>query len=193
MLAHLIKKYLIWMLLSYIIIYGIAHTFIIIPQITTIEKYRAVKAQAEYNYMKMTGSPAFLNSLETTIKNALIKTQDFEWVENEDVNPTLAFYNYIYILAKKRNLKLIEMSCIKELGGQKTQKAQSYHIWDVRFNGSFQNLLKFIEEVETGRKFVIIEEITVTQSRQENKSQPIYNMVFLCLKKGAYGKKTTAN
>jgi len=48
MLSHLIKKYLVWMVLSYIVVAVLVYNFILIPQKSTIEEYRVEKSRIEY-------------------------------------------------------------------------------------------------------------------------------------------------
>jgi Tfp pilus assembly protein PilO len=191
MLKYLIKKYVIWMVLSYITIVGVLHTFVLIPQRNTIEHYRTERTQLEYDYMKMTRSPAFLNSINTSIQAALAKTRSFEWVESGEADSSLIFYNYIYRTAEKNNLSVIEMILTEKPKGRKTKK-DLYHTWKVKFSGSFNGILKLVEEVESDRRFVVIEEISARENK-DKEYETFYEMVFLCLKKGAYEKRKAGN
>lgn len=192
MLKHLIKKYVVWMLLSYLFIYGIIHTFVIIPQKDTIEKYRSERAQMEYNYMKMTGSPAFMQSIDAAIDTALGKARNFEWVDISSVDASLVFYNYISDASHRAGLSLTEVVMVEERSGKAADRENFYHSWKVKFGGNFQNLLKLIEEIETDERFFVIREISITQGREIN-SDTLYDLVFLCLKKGAYEKTDESN
>ena len=113
MLTHLIKKYIIWMVLSYIVAGLIIHTFLIIPQNNTMAKLKYEKTRIEYDYIKITSSREFIVSMDNTIKNAHNQVMNFTWTDSEQVDAGLNFYNYIYTMAKKANLELIYVSMIK--------------------------------------------------------------------------------
>ena len=186
-LSYLIKKHLIWMALSYLALVGVIQTFILIPQHNTVEKYKTERAQMEYDFMKITGSPTFMNTIENTLNSARIKAADFEWVENDRVDPSLSFYNHLSLTAEKNGVEVTGMKIPENQGQQKKKEENIYHIFEATLEGPFPGVLKFIEDMESNGRFIIIEEVSVQQaSREENETA--YRMVFLCLKKSKHEK-----
>jgi len=178
------------MVLSYIFVVGLVYAFILIPQKKDIEDYRMEQSRIEYDYMKMTGSPVFLSSIENAIKTATDKTRNFEWVDIEDVDASLTFYNYIYAVADKNNMLLVEISMEESRTRKKSKREQIYHIWKATFNGNFQNMVGMIENIENNEKFLIIEKIAINQGKGKN-SDTFYDLIFMGIRKGAgYDKKT---
>ena len=68
------------MVLSYILVGTLFRTLVLSPQKDIINKYKREKVQIEYDYMKMTSSPAFLNSINAAIREALHEKNNIEWV-----------------------------------------------------------------------------------------------------------------
>ncbi len=183
MLVHLIKKYLVWMVLSYILIAGIVYHFIFIPQGAKIEKYKVEKSGVEYTYMKITSSPSFINSLNEAIRKAVVKSNDFEWVDAGNVDASLTFYNYIAETAKKTNLDLLETTALKNNSAKEARLAKTYYTWTVMFSGNFQDVMRFIDEIEHNRRFLMIREISVISRGTGPEDKPLYDLVFRGIKK----------
>ena len=60
---------------------------------------------------------------------------------------------------------------------------KQYYSWSVKLTGHYNNLLKFIEELEFGDNFLVIEGISISEGGSKN-IEPIYELKILCLKKG---------
>jgi len=188
MLVHLIKKYLIWMVLSYIVVALLVYNFVIVPQKSTIEKYNAEKARMEYNHMKITSSPDFINSLDKAIKTAAVQKRNFIWVESENIDSGLTFYNYVYTMTKKANLDLLQVSVLEN--SARREKEKLYYAWNVKTAGSFPDVLHMISEIEHSKKFLILQEITITEGKADG-NKTLYDFTFLGLKGDALDAKKT--
>jgi hypothetical protein len=189
MLSHLIKKYLVWMVLSYIVVAVLVYNFILIPQKSTIEEYRVEKSRIEYNYMKITSSPEFINSLDETIEMAAAQKRNFIWVESENIDAGLTFYNYVYMMTKKANLDLLQVSVLEGQSARR-QKEKLYYAWNVKTAGSFPDVLYMISEIEHSKKFLILEDITITEGKADD-NKTLYDFIFLGLKGDALDAKKT--
>jgi len=187
LLKHLIKRYFIWMALSYIIIATVIYTFILIPQRNTIQQYKDEKAAMEYTYMKITSSPAFLKSLDETVRLASLKTNDFLWLDSEGIDAGLALYNHLYKLSKKSNVELLEVSLEEKTSSKQDKEGNLYYRWKVRFTGSFPDIVSLINDIEQSRSFLIVKEITI--SKEGSDTKPLYEMVIYGIKKEALGEK----
>lgn len=195
MLVHLIKKYLVWMVLSYIVVVVLVYNFVIVPQRTTIEQYKSEKARVEYDCMKITSSPGFIRSLENVIGTASVQTQNFTWVDGEKFDAGLTFYNYIYGMSKKANLDLLQVSAVERHSARRSQREKLYYTWNVRLTGSFPDVLYMIDGIEHNQRFLVVEEINITRGRSTADSPAaVYDLVFLGIKKDAVdGTKNPQN
>jgi hypothetical protein len=170
------------MVLSYILVGTLFRTLVLSPQKDIINKYKREKVQIEYDYMKMTSSPAFLNSINAAIREALIQKNNFEWVDTDpEADSSLVFYNYIFLVAKRNQLYLYETNLLDS--DTKKRGRSHYYSWRVKLTGPYNNLLKFIEELEFGDNFLIIEDISIIEGGSKN-IEPVYDLKILCLKKG---------
>lgn len=179
------------MILSYVLIAGAVYRFVFIPQRAKIEKYRVEKSEVEYTLIKITSSPSFLKSLNDTIRQAAVKSNNFEWLDAGGVDAGLTFYNYIADTAKRTNLELLETSVLKSGSSREAQMGKRYYGWKVRFSGSFNNVLYFVDEVEGNRRFLMIREIGVVGRGSGEDGQPLYDLIFRGLKKDAGDVKKT--
>lgn len=182
-LEQLIKKHLVWMLISYIVIAVLVHTFFLGPQKGAMQQYQKEKDEIEYAYTKI-NSPVFLESLNKTIISATIKTDDFLWLD-KDIDRGLALYNYLYLLADKSNVELLSVSAEEKTSAstKKTEAEKLYYRWKVKLTGSFPDVVSFIEKIENSRKFLIVYEIFI----QNSEHGVIYELTLLGLKNNADG------
>jgi Tfp pilus assembly protein PilO len=187
MLVHLFKRYLIWMILSYILAVGLVHIFIILPQKKTVDGFRDEKNRIEYDYMRLK-SPKFIDLLDSTIDTAVIKTQNFFWLDSEkNTDAGLVFYNYIYDMTKKAGTELLEVSTLERQSGKK--ESENYYTWNVKVTGSFNDVVDMIDEIEHNKRFLTLEEITITRGKREDE-KVLYDLVLLGLKREAvYDRK----
>ncbi len=192
MLVNLIKKYMIWMLLSYIVVSQLVHNFLIVPQNKTIAKCKDEKARVEYDYMMITATPEFINSLDNVIKEANKKTENFTWTDGQGIDAGLTFYNYIYTMAKKANLDLIQVSTVERRSGSKSSsKDKLYYTWKVLLTGGFPDVLSMIDSIERSQRFLVLEDITIIRDKDADEGAR-YDLTFLGIKKEAVdGKKKT--
>jgi len=78
----------------------------------------------------------------------------------------------------------------KLASSRQKQRAKVYHIWKVKLTGSFSGLLSLVDEVEHGRKFLAIEEVSITRGK-DSENQTVYEVVFLAIKKDTGDAKKT--
>jgi len=151
-----LKRWGLWIFLSYLFVGVVLYAFVIIPQKKKIIKYRTKKNFVEYNYYKLKSSPKFFKKMDEVIKIGSSKLNNFEWLNN-GFDPNLLFFNYISELAEKENLELTVMERLERL-----EKEKPYFIWKVSLLGSFNNALNFINDIESGKKYLRIEEIEIS-------------------------------
>ncbi len=192
MLMHLFKKYVVWMVLSYVLAGILIYRVFIAPQNKTIEDCNAEKARIEYDYMKITSSPEFVRSLDRAVSTASARTRDFIWADAEPgIDAGLVFYNYVYGMSKKAAVELLHvLSSDGRSSARRTQKDNLYYTWNVKIAGGFPDVLYMINEIEYGRKFLAIEEINITRGRDADSIHTLYDVVFLGLKKDAVDGKS---
>jgi hypothetical protein len=176
------------MVLSYIVALVLVYNFAIVPQKGRIEEYMSEKARVEYDYMKITASPRFINSLEDATKMAVEQKRNFLWLESENIDAGLTFYNYIYGMTKKARLDLLEVSTMVHHSARR-QKENLYYAWNVKAAGGFPDVLYMINEVEHSKKFLVLEEITITRGKADD-NKTLYDFIFLGLKGDALDGKT---
>ena len=169
-----IKKWGVWICLSYIFLGVTLYVFVLIPQKKKIIKYRTEKNFVEYNYYKLKSSPGFLKTMEKTLKIGTTKLSNFEWLNN-GFDPNFTFFNYISKIAEKENLELIQMERLEKL-----EKKKPYFIWKVRLSGNLADALNFINDIESSPKYLKIEEIEMFP---EEKGKSTFTFTILGVKK----------
>jgi len=150
-----IKKYAVWMLISYIVVILVFYTFFLLPQRRFINEVKAEKETVEYYYLKIKNIPVVFDTINKTLSVVKGEIKYFEWLANTD-DPNFLMFQYLGEKAEKYNL---ELSILER--NLKDEKSSKYYIWKTKLVGSFPDLLKFLYEVETGDKYLKIDEIEV--------------------------------
>lgn len=177
-LKSIFKKYVIWMLFSYILIWIVYYTFIYTNQKEKLLKLKEEKEMVEFNYLKIKIAPGFVNDMEKVVEKGKKKVRNFEWLSNSQ-DPGLALYNYLYPLCQQNNISFIEMENIENV--RKLKLKERYFVWKIELSGSFLNLLKVIDKIENGEKYLRIEEIKIKSPWEGEKI--IYDLTILGIKK----------
>ncbi|HOL21310.1 MAG TPA: hypothetical protein PLQ41_00450 [bacterium] len=179
---YLIKRHLVWMIISYIVIGIAVYIFFLSPQKKIIQEQQKEKNEIEYAYMKITSSPSFLKSLNEAVVVATLKKNDFLWLD-KDIDRGLALYNYLYSLSRKTKVDLLEIVSEEKTSttAKKTEEEKLYYRWKVKLTGSFPDIVSFIDEIENSRKFLIVREIYISRGKGPYKGA-IYEITFLGLK-----------
>ena len=150
-----IKKYAVWMLISYAAIILVFYTFFLLPQRRFIYEVKAEKETVEYYYLKIKNIPVVFDTINKTLSVVKDEINYFEWLANTD-DPNFLMFQYLGEKAEKHNL---ELSLLER--NLKDEKSSKYYVWKAKLVGSFPDLLKFLYEVETGDKYLKIDEIEV--------------------------------
>jgi len=177
-LKDIFKKYVLWMFFSYILIVVAYYAFVFTKQREKILKLKEKKDTIEFNYFKIKISPDFINDIEKILRRGKDKIKNFEWLANSS-DPGLALYNYLYPICQKNNLSIIEMENIENF--RKIKLKDRYFIWQVELSGNFLNLLKVIDKIENGGKYLRIETIKI-KSPWEGENA-VYDLIILGMKK----------
>lgn len=168
----ILKRCFLWIIISYILIIGIFTVIILIPQKNQIVKYKTEKNLLEYNYLKIKSDPSFLQSINKTIELSEEKLYNFEWLNYSD-DPNLAIYEYLEEISPK---ELIEIVSIKKL----ENPSDLYYFWEVKLIGNFRGFIYFINHIETGKRYLKVEEIEVSKGEIE---KDIFNLKIAGVKK----------
>lgn len=171
------------MVLSYVLVCISIYTLIILPQNKLLHQYRAEKADVEYTYMKVTSSPAFLKSIDETVKDVSGKTTHFLWLDSSGTDVGLTFYNYLYKLAVKNNVDILEITMQENQGKKKTKEERLYYKWKVKVTGRFPDIVNFINDMEQKENFLIVKDIKINKTRIMDNTITVYEMVVLGIKK----------
>ena len=145
------------MLFSYVVVIFGFYVFLLLPQRKFINEAKAEKETAEYYYLKVKNIPTVFDSINKTFSLAKDEIKYFEWLIDTD-DPNFLIFQYIGEKAEKNNLKLALLE--RDL---KNKENSQYFIWKAKLVGSFPDLLKFLYDIETGDKYLKIDEIEVGQ------------------------------
>ena len=151
-----LKKWLGWIILSYIIVIVVFYVFVLLPQKNLIIKYKIEKNLVEYNYFKVKNSPQFLNSIRQTVLLAENKIKNFEWFNSSD-DPNFTLFQYLAEKSEKHGLEFVLLE--RDLKAEKKKKP--YYIWKAKFIGHFPQLLEFLYDIETEKKYLRVDEIEI--------------------------------
>lgn len=168
-------KHLAWMIVSYGALWLLLNLLLIKPQKKLIEQYQTEKNALEYDYIKLKNTPGLIGSLEDAVTKAKARTDSFEWLTG--VDPNLDFYEYVSGLAEKNGLLLLQMKKLEQAPGEKSDK---YLAWDVGFSGSFQNILRFLHEMENGTRYLKIDKMEIKPAESGGS---VFTFTILGLKK----------
>ncbi len=152
-------KWIFWSLFSYFIIFSFFYVFVLIPQKNFIIKNKTEKELLEYNYLKIKGSPKFVKNILNTIAIAENKIKKFEWLNYED-DPNFALYQYLENLSKNTGIEIISLS------EDEKDKEGLYYFWNLKLMGDYSQFLSFIYRIETGEKYLKIEEIELIKGEE---------------------------
>jgi len=154
-------KWIFWALFSYFIIFSFFYVFVLIPQKNFILKNKTDKELLEYNYLKIKGSPKFINNILNTVAIAEDKIKKFEWLKYED-DPNFALYQYLESISKNTGMEIISLSEDEK----SKEKEGLYYFWNLKLIGDYSKFLSFIHNIETGEKYLKIEEIELIKGEE---------------------------
>ena len=177
-LKDIFKKYVLWMFFSYILICVFYYAFIFTSQREKLHNLKKEKDTIEFNYLKIKIAPEFVNDMEKILRIGKDKIKNFEWLANSP-DAGLALYNYLYPICQENNLSIIEMENIENY--KKIKLKDKYFIWKIELSGNFLNLLKVIDKIEKGEKYLRIETIEI-KSPWEGENT-VYDLIILGIKK----------
>jgi len=177
-LKDIFKKYVIWMLFSYILICILYYAFIFTGEREKLLNLKKEKNTIEFNYLKIKIAPEFVNDTEKTLRMGEDKVKNFEWLAISS-DPGLALYNYLYPICQENNLNIIELENIENY--KKIKLKDKYFVWQIELSGNFLNLLKVIDKIERGERYLRIETIKI-KSPWEGENT-VYNLTILGMKK----------
>ncbi|MCX7917343.1 MAG: hypothetical protein N2589_04370 [bacterium] len=158
-LVNIVKRWIFFIIISYIFIIVLFLVLVIIPQKNQIIKYKTEKELLEYNYLKIKNTPSFFNAIERTIKIIEDKINNFEWLNFSD-DPTLTVYEYLEKLSSKSGNEIISMK-------KAENKSDQYYVWEIKVHGNFSNFISFLYDLENGNKYLKIEEIEILSGEKE--------------------------
>ncbi|MCM8807223.1 MAG: hypothetical protein NC926_04615 [Candidatus Omnitrophica bacterium] len=164
-LPTFIKKWVLWIILSYVFFISLFLVFVFIPQRNQIFKYKTEKNLLEYNYLKLKNNPQFLRSIKDLVEIAENKIYNFEWFTFYD-DPNIALYDYLENLSSQAGIEIISIKGIPD-------KNELYYLWEVKLQGDFKNFVSFVYLIETGKKYLKIEEIEIISGE---KGESFYNL-----------------
>lgn len=159
-LISILKRWILWIIISYLFIISLFFVALFIPQKNQIIKYKTEKNLLEYNYLKIKNNPNFFKSIEKMVEMAENKVYDFEWLNYSD-DPNLTIYEYLEELSKKTGMEIISVK-------NSDKKNDLYYLWEVELSGNFKNFIYFINTIETEKRYLKIEEIEILSSDKEN-------------------------
>ncbi|HOK56734.1 MAG TPA: hypothetical protein PKV21_09285 [bacterium] len=168
----ILKRWFLWVIISYLFVIGIFTVIIFIPQKNQIVKYKTEKDLLTYNYLKIKNDPEFFQTIKKTIDFAEDKIYNFEWLNYTD-DPNLAIYEYLEEITPKEFIEIISVK-------KEEIPSDLYFFWEVKLMGSFKGFFYFINRLESGRKYLKIEEIEVLEGENEKN---IFNLKIAGIKK----------
>jgi Tfp pilus assembly protein PilO len=168
-MEKLIKgKLIFWLLFLYCVIFLLFYVFVLIPQKNLMLKNKTEKEILEYNYLKIKSSPKFLNTLLNNVSMVEDKIKKFEWLIYED-DPNLALYQYLEDVSKNTGIEIIYLSGEEKRKTEEKSKEKEtpYYFWNLKLMGDFSQFLSFVYNIETGEKYLKIEEIELIKGEKE--------------------------
>ncbi len=177
-LKDILKKYILGMFFSYVLICVFYYAFIFTSQKEKLFNLKKKKDTIEFNYLKIKITPEFVNDMEKTLRIGENKVKNFEWLTISS-DPGLALYNYLYPICQENNLTIIGMENIENY--KKIKLKDKYFVWQIELSGNFLNLLKAIDKIENGEKYLRIDTIEI-KSPWEGENT-VYDLTILGIKK----------
>ncbi|MCM8767458.1 MAG: hypothetical protein NC921_01570 [Candidatus Omnitrophica bacterium] len=169
---NIIKRKILWVILSYVFVIILFWVIIFIPQKNQIIKNKIEKDLLEYNFLRIKNNPTFFESIGKTLKIAENLISNFEWLTYSD-DPNLAFYEHIANLSNKTGVEIVSIK-------NTLDNSEIYYSWEVRLKGDYKNFIDFIYKIETDEKYLKIEEIEVLTGEEENE---FFNLKISGIKK----------
>jgi Tfp pilus assembly protein PilO len=156
-----VKKYLIWMSLSYILLYVVFHFFVFARFKEELGKNKSTKREIENKYLSMKRlSKQITEKHQGIFDTSFPKINAMHWLQSDD--PNFVFYNHIAQTAEKQGV-IFEM-----FKREKDDKEQNrYYTWQVGLQGKFFNILNFINEIESDPKYLKINDMTMNSGKKD--------------------------
>jgi len=168
-----VRRYLIWMGASYVLIFAAFQAWVFQPQRREVVEAKAKRARIEQTYVMVKSSQNFLNSLAVGIGMVNARLGDFKWLSaSPDPNNTL--FQRIGGMAEKQRLKLISLQRIED-----REKGTPYFCWRLQFQGRFPDVLRFVNDVENSPQYLRIEEIEIVPDED---GQSVFSITVLGIK-----------
>jgi len=171
----LLKKtrwYILGAVISYVFIWFCLGSCLLRQKVQKIQKLKEEKEQLEYDYLRLKKSPVFLKKVGETVVEVQEKILQYTWLAKSP-DPSLSFFEYLSDVLSRNKLVLQEMSEAKD-----EESGKKYFIWTVRVEGSYQNMIKAVHDLERGKKYLKITRIDITPGEKT-----VFNLTILGLKK----------
>jgi len=154
--ASSIRQHLIIMVILYGGTWFILNNLVMRQQHKILQQYREQKKMIEYDYLRIKNYPDYMSTIQSTIDYAKNKLGQIFWVNN-GYDPNLNFFQHIASIGEKSGVSILSLHPVEN-------KNTGYFTWDVSLNGNFNNIMKFINEIEISPKFLRIESIEINNA-----------------------------
>ncbi len=172
LLVKKVRWYILGAIISYVFIWFCLGSCLLQHKVQKIQKLKEEKEQLEYDYLRLKKSPLFLEKVGKTAVEVQEKVLQYTWLANS-LDPNLSFFEYISDILSRNKLVLQEMNEVKD-----EESGKKYFIWTVRVEGRYQNMIKAVNELERGKRYLKITRIDITPGEKT-----VFNLTVLGLKK----------
>jgi len=170
-------KYIILAVITYYVLWQVSYLFIFKAQSRQIHMLKDKINTLGYDFSEIKKYPDFIGPLSSTVSLADNTVSGFNWI-GEYPDPNLALFEYLSTVAGQNGVEVVDMKI-------NDPQDKKYFSWDIKFKGSFQDILKMINALESGQRYVKIEKMEIVSSDEQTSSgkRSLFNFTILCIKK----------
>ncbi len=137
---------------------------LVLPQRVAIQKLKEERRNIEPAYLQIKSSPKIIEAFQKELKVASKIIEEAEWLASSS-NPTgILFLNLNQVALKKR----VKILSLEEISKKKYGEGKESLSWKLAVEGSYYQLLSFIDRMERSPNYLKIEEITISPGKEDN-------------------------
>ena len=132
--------------------------FFVLPQRVTIQGLKEEKKNVESTYTQIKSSPKIIEEFQKEIRATSKIIEHAEWLSRSS-NPTGILFLNLSQAAIRKQVKILSL---EEVAGKESLS------WKLAVEGSYYQLLSFIDRIERSPNYLRIEEITISPGEEDN-------------------------
>ena len=155
-----IKRWVSLGLVLYLFLGTGGFIFLVLPQRVTIQKLEEEKKILSLSI----SSPKIIEEFQKELNVASKIIEEAEWLARSS-NPTGILFLNLSQAALKKQVKILSL---EEISKKKYEEGKESLSWKLAVEGSYYQLLSFIDRMERSPNYLKIEEITISPGKEDN-------------------------